>query len=126
MRTRDAPDAVTQLPPPPAPTARDANPWRLPELDRQPRRAPNPRRPLRRAARAAQDRPRRRVLQTVLPLAFFALILAVALREAARSGDFQEMVGVALPLLLLAVFVVTRLRASRRRSSRETQGADEA
>lgn len=117
MRTRNGSDEITPLPPPPAPPARDANPWRLPELDRPATGSPSPRRPPRR-----QDAPETTgwgAPRIALVVVFVLLVLGLAVArmiEGGNPGDFAEAL---FPLVILAIFLVSRLRRRRRSNVRE-------
>lgn len=119
MKTRERETSVTiGLPPAPAPTARDANPWPL----STPAANPQPVHPRVAAARgsdeAAPPAPppaarRRRLVW--LPLAIAGLVAATALRgaiEAFASGAAEAAIG---PLVLVVLAAVIAWRRLRRR-----------
>jgi hypothetical protein len=139
MKTRKRETGTAEgLPPPPAPTARDANPWSI--SSQEPRRAaarqfgqsPVPgslggeesrspatlpsarttRKPSREHV-VAGSRPRRAPLfALVVPASMAAIALFGAVR-ALESGNYLEAVG---PLLLVAFVVFVVFRVMRRRS----------
>lgn len=121
MKTHEAKDTVTLLPPPPAPTARDANPWPVSETNRQPGRTTpfSIRRPQR---SDRKPRPRRSALGSMFAIGVAAFILVTALIQALRGDSPQDWGGVAVTVFFLVMFVVSRLRSSRRRSERNTVG----
>jgi hypothetical protein len=103
MKTRERETSVTTgLPPPPAPTARDANPWTLST-------------PVARATAAAPETPRaaRRRRLAWLPLAIAGLVAATALRgaiEAFAAGDVEAAIGPLVLVTFAAVVAWRRLR----------------
>jgi hypothetical protein len=124
MQTRDAPEKVTPLPPPPAPPARDANPWQWPEeagSAAQPEQPVLLRRPGRRKATAhtASQLPR-----LGLAIGIAVLVMVIALNEALGRGGPRDWAGVMFAVLLLGVFVLARLKKASRRTARRERGDD--
>jgi hypothetical protein len=111
MRARNGPDEVTPLPAPPAPPARDANPWPLPELDRPASETPSPRRPRR---RDGTPEPRKETLRIAVLVAFAVLVFGLAVARMVEGGDAGEVAGALLPLLFLVIFVASRVRRRRK------------
>jgi len=112
MRTRNGSDEITALPPPPAPPARDANPWRLPELDRPAGEAPSPRRPRRLEHTPAPERtPQRRI---ALAAGIALLVLGVVVAQLMGGEDIGEVAKSLAPLLIIVIVVTARLRRRRR------------
>jgi hypothetical protein len=119
MKTRP-PKAAQQtgLPPPPAPTARDANPWPMsgptgasPQSSRQP--AP---RGIQRAARGGRSpAPSRDGQRRWVPVAILLFIAGTGVQlamQALESGDVEAAVG-ALVILAMAALIAWR-RLSRK------------
>jgi len=125
-----APHVGTQLPPPPAPTSRDANPWAMPgarptagsprlridpvrvSLPKNPRvlrdlPVPGPGSPVER-----KGSPLRWVPIAILGLVFLAV--ANTARDAFRSGDVA---GALIPLVVVAVVAAGFFRALRKGKS---------
>lgn len=112
MRTTNGSDEITALPPPPAPPARDANPWRLPELDRPAGQAPSPRRPRRREEPPGPERtPQRRI---ALAAGIALLVLGVVVARLTGGEDIGDVVKSLAPLLIIVIVVTARLRRRRR------------
>lgn len=119
MKTRP-PKAAQQtgLPPPPAPTARDANPWPMSSLTGaapQPSRQPAPR-GIQRAARGGRSpAPSRDGQRRWVPVAILLVIAGTGVQlamQALESGDFEAAIG-ALVILAMAAFIAWR-RLSRK------------
>jgi len=129
MKTRDRdPKPAHGLPPPPAPPARDANPWTishtgspgsdaLPGAARSvpggsgPAAARRPRFPVR---QVPQPKPRK---PSIVPLAIFAIAVLIPLGAAVRAlgaGALAEAIGPLFALLFIAFIAIRILR--RRRS----------
>ena len=121
MRTKDGPDGITRLPPPPAPTARDANPWPIEARQGRPRPSGFPPRARRRGGLPAQA-PARRSKRAAVAIVIAVLLLGVAMMQLARGGDVGDLAEVALPLAMVAIFAITRLRERRRRDPDDTEG----
>jgi hypothetical protein len=116
MQTKAAPDKTTPLPPPPAPPARDANPWPLPEQERSAGARPESTYPA--GGRDAGKQPRSAALQLTLAIGIAVFVMTAALYRTLGSGSPKDWVGVMLALLMLGVFVLARLRRARRRANR--------
>jgi hypothetical protein len=113
MRTRNGSDEITALPPPPAPPARDANPWRLPELDRPTGEVPSPRRPRRREGQSDSQRtPQRRI---ALATGIALLVLGVIVARLMGGEDIGDVVKSLAPLLIIVIVVASRLGRRRRK-----------
>lgn len=122
MQTRKAVDEIPELPPPPAPTARDANPW---SVETEPVRG---RRRRGRHARVAGRDPVKRSsapprIAVVLAVAF--LMLGLAVMRIRESGEFEDIAGIVFAFVVLLLFAVTRGK-SRRRSKSGGAGHDQA
>lgn len=112
MRTRNGSDEITALPPPPAPPARDANPWQLPEPDRPAGEAPSPRRPRRRAGQSDPQRtPQRRI---ALAAGIALLVLGVVVARLMGGEDVGDLAKSLAPPLIILIVVTARLRRRRR------------
>ncbi len=136
-RSRDT-GSVSGLPPPPAPTARDANPWTFSSEKTRPSAAPetgfqwrgrrpgvatssssapiSPAKPTspRIAARKATGMgPRRRPLFSLVIPAAIALAAILGAVRALESGDYRAAVG---PLIATAFVAFVLIRLMRRRS----------
>lgn len=114
MRTRDAADEITQLPPPPAPTARDANPWSVTGAPQAPRRVP--------AIRAVRrrdpgTRKLREGMRNLLALGIVAFIIVSAALEALRGGGPEALIGMVFPLLIVGILFLARRHKSRQRDA---------
>ena len=122
MKTRSR-DATTTpgLPPPPAPTSRDANPWSMGEVhapDRGgiPPAAQAPARP-RRFPTRPPDTTRPRGPGAAVPLVILAFIAMTAIglvADALESGRLEEAIGPIIAVVFVAFMIVRQLR--RRRS----------
>jgi len=123
MRTRDSADEITQLPPPPAPTARDANPWSTSGSPRPPRRMPSIRRP---RGRDPSSRPAREGMRNLVAIGVVAFIIVSGVLEALQGGGVEALIGMVIPLFILAVFFLGRWRKSKRRGDERltTTGSD--
>jgi len=118
LRSRATADEITQLPPPPAPTARDANPWPVTGTPEPPRRVPS----LRMARR--RDPGTRKVregMRNLVALGIVAFIIVSGVFEALRGGGPEALVGLAFPLFILAILFMARRRKLRARD-REAAG----
>jgi len=118
-RTREA-GGPNALPPPPAPTARDANPWTLPAGDapatRVPRhpRAPNWPEGTPEHRRVSPESPVRRPW---VPLAVLGFVAATGVQMALLAfarGDVESAVGALLLLGMVLLVAVRLLRRARR------------
>lgn len=98
MKTRPADDQRNQgLPPPPAPTSRDANPWSL-------------------STQAKGARPGRRRVRG-MPLAIMVVIAGAGVQQslaALEEGDVTAAIG-GLVIVLFVVFVALRIALRRTR-----------
>jgi hypothetical protein len=122
VRTRDGSDEITQLPPPPAPPARDANPWPLSGSPPR-RRGPTIRRP---RGRDATTRPAREGLRNLVAIGIVAFIIASGVLEALQGGGPEAIVGLVVPLFILAILFLARRRKSNRRGdTHRTAGMDD-
>jgi hypothetical protein len=128
MKTRSRDTTTTPgLPPPPAPTSRDANPWSMGE-GRAPDRTGIPPSAHAQAPTQAPARPRRfptkppetikgRRRGAALPLVvlgFIAMFAVGLVAEALESGDVAEAIGPIVAVVFVAFMIVRQLR--RRRS----------
>jgi hypothetical protein len=112
VRTRDNADEINELPPPPAPTARDANPWPVTGVPQAPPRLPSLRTS---RARDPGTRKAREGMRNLVALGIVAFILVSGVFEALRGGGAESVVGLAFPLLILAIVFRSRRRKSRER-----------
>ena len=120
MRARNGSDEITPLPRPPAPTARDANPWPIPGRDaaaRRPRLPPAPRGP------GTEPRTGHGALHAAVGIAVGVAVLAAALIQARDSGRLSDLAGPAIMLFMVALFVISRRRSARRRARRNSAEA---
>jgi Flp pilus assembly protein TadB len=113
MRTRNGSDEITPLPPAPAPPARDANPWRLPELDRPTDAAPPARRPRRRQEPPGPERaPQRRI---ALAAGIALLVLGVVVFRLMGGEDIGDVAQSLFPVLIIVIVFASRLRRRQRK-----------
>jgi hypothetical protein len=122
---------VSKLPPPPAPTSRDANPWPMPERSATPGQAPKA--SLRRPGRgkdvlgkgpkgsgvgpmAGLPGPRKRL--ALLPLIIVAAFIAFALKAARESIAAGDLPAAIIPLVISCIVAIGYFRASRARRTR--------
>jgi len=121
MKTRSSNEQARHgLPPPPAPTASDANPWQMsspaagstrgPRHPRSPGWPPTPRTP----GQPGRQRPRSRLWIPLLVLfAFLGSGVQTAIR-ALRQGEAESAIGALVVLAVVAVFAVRRMLTRRR------------
>jgi len=118
-----APDhsTTTKLPPPPAPVARDANPWPMPQRQGEPRvrteRTRVAKHPL---PPPAPIRSSRHGLSRFVPIAVFLVILGSVASGALEALGRGDRLGAIVPLIVLGVAAVSVWRAARRRSNRSS------
>jgi hypothetical protein len=118
MQTRNGTDEITPLPPPPAPPARDANPWPMPEASGQAARGPRALASIRRAGKQDPGSRPTDALRASVAIGLAVMIMTVALIQARKSGELEDLAGALFALFLLVMFAVTRLRKARRRAAR--------
>lgn len=117
---------ATKLPPPPAPVARDANPWPMPQRQGETRvRAERPRRakyPL--PPPLDPIRSSRHGLSRFVPIAVFLVILGSVASGALKALGRGDRLGAIIPLVVLGVAAVSVWRSARRRSNRSLRLQD--
>lgn len=114
MPTHKAADETPGLPPPPAPTARDANPW---PVETEPGAGPMRRRALRRRTRTGQPDPVKRpsaAPRLAVGIAVALLVLAVVFLRLREGGNIEDLAGVLFGLVVLILFAVGRTSSGRR------------
>ena len=127
MKTRDSANDLTVLPPPPAPPARDANPWPMPESDARPAPArSHPRLPKRvdtasEPARTPGGKSGLPSAAVVVAIALF--VLGVAVLRFIESGDAKDLPGLAFAVVMLVFFAVSRIRRASRAGRRKQQAS---
>ena len=113
---------ATKLPPPPAPVARDANPWPMPQRQGETRvRAERPRRakyPL--PPPLDPIRSSRHGLSRFVPTSVFLVILGSVASGALKALGRGDRLGAIIPLVVLGVAAVSVWRSARRRSNRSS------
>ena len=113
---------ATKLPPPPAPVARDANPWPMPQRQGETRvRAERPRLakyPL--PPPLDPIRSSRHGLSRLVPIAVFLAILGSIASGAFEALGRGDRLGAIIPLVVLGVAAVSVWRSARRRSNRSS------
>jgi hypothetical protein len=126
MKTRSRDTTTTPgLPPPPAPTSRDANPWSMGEAHDRDRGGIPPRAQAQAQAPARPRRfpikppdttkPRRRGAAVPLVILAFIAMTAIGLvADALESGKLEEAIGPIIAVVFVAFMIVRQLR--RRRS----------
>jgi hypothetical protein len=115
-----APDhrpVTARLPPPPAPVARDANPWPMPGRAGETPRAWSAKLSDHQYAPSDPVRPSRHGLARFLPIAVFFAIVASIVSGALESLGRGDRLGAFIPLIVIAIAAVSVWR-SRRRSRR--------
>lgn len=112
MKTRNRDTNTTPgLPPPPAPTSRDANPWsmaeaRAPDRKGQSPSAATPSRPTRFPTKPpSRVEPRRRPVVPLVILAFMAATAIGLVADALRSGSFEEAIGPVVTVVFVAFMI---------------------
>jgi hypothetical protein len=128
MKTRNRDASTTPgLPPPPAPTSRDANPWSIGEVH-APDRTGIPPSPHAQTQTQAPARPgrfptkppdtikgrRRGAAVPLVILSFIAMIAIGLVADALESGNLTEAIGPIIAVVFVAFMIVRQLR--RRRS----------
>jgi hypothetical protein len=122
VRTKPSGDEITQLPPAPAPTARDANPWQTSGAARPPKRLTSIRTP---RGRDPVTRPAREGMRNLVALGIVAFILVSGVLEALQGGGPEALIGMVVPLFILAILFLARRNKSKRRGrSGVESGAD--
>jgi hypothetical protein len=125
MKTRSQDrDPTHQLPPPPAPTARDANPWSYGRGEKPRAAVPSgvpsgmtpgkPHRPRFPARQVEHPKPRRRPVVPLLILAVVAVMPLGAALRALAAGEVDEAIG---PLIAVGFIAFMACRGLRRRRS---------
>jgi len=122
-RSRD-PDTTHGLPPPPAPTARDANPWSLGGGEKPRAAAPSgvppasppgkPHRPRFPARQVEHPKPRRPPVVALMIFAVVALVPLGAALRALAAGAIEDAIG---PLIAVGFIAFMAWRALRSRRS---------
>jgi hypothetical protein len=121
-RNRDA-NTTPGLPPPPAPTSRDANPWsmggtQVPDRKAPPPAAATPGRPTRfPTGPPSSVEPRRR---PVVPLVILAFVAATALglvADALKSGRLEDAIGPVVTVVFVAFMIWRAVTRAGRRGS---------
>jgi hypothetical protein len=121
MKTKHRDAATTPgLPPAPAPTSRDANPWSMsathaPGRSGTPAQATVPERPHRFPIKspAAIERRRRPAFVPLVILAFIAMTAIGLLADAVESGSLEEAIGPLVALVFVAFMIFRQLRGRR-------------
>jgi hypothetical protein len=119
MKTRSSDEQVRQgLPPPPAPTASDANPWQMSPpaggSKREPRHRAAPGWPP--APRTPGQRARRRSRSLWVPLLILFTIAGTGVQMVIRAlaeGDFETAIGALVILAVVAVVALRRILKNR-------------
>jgi hypothetical protein len=125
MQTKDAPNEITRLPPPPAPPARDANPWPWPEQARGAERRPSRLASIRRAGRRdRQEPPASPALSKSVAIGVAILVMTMALIEALGRGGAEDWAGAVFVVLLLVIFALRQLRGASKRAARRERRDD--
>ncbi len=114
MKTKDPTDEVTKLPPPPAPTARNANRWPLSggALDGHAETTARRRRAAQAGTPEAGGTRRRSFLQGAAVPLVAALVMGVfALLRGRKGESFEEYRGLLIALAVIAFLVISRIGA---------------
>jgi hypothetical protein len=112
VRTKPTGDEITPLPPAPAPTARDANPWQTSGAAGPPKRMTSIRTP---RGRDPVTRPAREGMRNLVAIGIIAFILVSGVLEALQGGGPEALIGMAVPLFILAILFLARRNKSKRR-----------
>jgi hypothetical protein len=112
VRTKPSGDEITQLPPAPAPTARDANPWQTSGAPQPPRRMVSIRKP---RGRDPTTRPAREGMRNLIAIGIVAFILVSGALEALQGAGPEALIGMIVPLFILAILFLARRNKSRSR-----------
>lgn len=126
MKTKDPANKVTELPPPPAPTARDANPWPLSggAVDGHATTAARRRGAAQAGAPGAGDSRRRSFLQGAAVPLVAALFMGVFAFLRGRKGEsFEEYRGLLIALAVIAFIVISRIGARSSSGGKRDGGA---
>lgn len=121
-RNRDA-NTTPGLPPPPAPTSRDANPWSMgeahvPDRKGQPPAAATPGRSTRFPTKPPSSlEPRRRPVVPIAILTFVAAIAIGLVADALRSGSLEEAIGPIVAVVFVAFMIWRAVTHAGRRGS---------
>ena len=117
-----APDHPTtsKLPPPPAPIARDANPWPMPQRQGETRERAKRPRIARQPLPPPPDpiRSSRHGLSRFVPMVVFLAILGSVASGALKALGRGDRLGAFIPLIVLGVAAVSIWRSARRRNHR--------
>jgi hypothetical protein len=108
--------AASTLPPPPAPVARDANPWPMPGSKAA--TSPRGRAPIsveRSALPADPVRSSRHGLSRIVPFAIFLAVLGSIAAGALQAIERGDRFGAIVPLVVIGVAALSVWRARRRR-----------
>ncbi len=118
-RNRDA-NTAPGLPPPPAPTSRDANPWSMgephaPDRTGIPAAAKARVRPHRFPTKSSETiEPRRRPAFVPLAILAFVAMTAIGLvADALESGNVEEAIGPVVAVVFVAFMIWRQLRSRR-------------
>lgn len=124
MKTRNRDANITPgMPPPPAPTSRDANPWSMgepqaPDRKGQPPAAATPRRPTRFPTKPPSSvEPRRRPVVPLVILAFIAMTAIGLVADALKSGSFEDAIGPIVTVVFVAFMIWRAVTRAGRRGS---------
>jgi hypothetical protein len=124
MKTRNRDASTTPgLPPPPAPTSRDANPWSMGEVHPRNRTGPppaaaTPRRPTRFPTKPPSNaEPRRQRAVPLVILAFIAATVIGLLADALESDNLEEAIGPIVTIVFVAYMLWRAVTHAGRRGS---------
>ena len=112
--------STTRLPPPPAPVARDANPWPMPARKGEATRPAAAKSRLAKYPLPSPDpvRASRHGLSRFVPIAVFLVILGSIASGAFEALGRGDRLGAIIPLVVLGVAAVSVWRGARRRRNR--------